>query len=503
MKNRQVLFNMFASILQVVISTLITLLLTPHITETLGIEAYGFVQLSNTFITYLDIISVALNSFAARYISLEYYKGNIEKAEIYFNSTILANLILSLLLIVPIGIGIINLDSFIKIPSSLTMDVKILFMLTFMNYLLIINRTAFNVVTFIKNRLDLSYLANSICLLLKVGLLIFFFSLFFPKVYYVGAATVISSLVLFVLHITLKKMLLKDIHINIFKSNFKAIMNLLVSGMWSSINNLGNVLNSGLDLIITNQFLSSIAMGQLSIAQKLVSLISVLISQINTVFQPVQMRFYANKDMPSLINSLNFSMKITGLICEIVISSFVAIGLDFLNLWIPTQQYELIFIVTVLCMLGNVVVGCVSPLYYTYTLTDNLKLPSFVTIINGIFNILAMLILLNTTNLGIYGVVITTIICNFLVNFVWTPIYSAKCIGVKISTFYKEVINHVLLTMFSVLIAYLYNLFCFHANGWGMLIIKALSFMIIIVTILFLLKFNKEEKLNLIKIIKK
>ena len=51
--------------------------------------------------------------------------------------------------------------------------------------------------------------------------------------------------------------------------SFSKIKNLLKNGIWNSLNQLGNELNSGLDLLISNLMLSAVAMGQISVVKNI------------------------------------------------------------------------------------------------------------------------------------------------------------------------------------------------------------------------------------------
>ena len=48
----------------------------------------------------------------------------------------------------------------------------------------------------------------------------------------------------------------------------EAVKKLVLSGIWNSINSVGNLLNSGLDLWISNLMLSALEMGNLSIVKQ-------------------------------------------------------------------------------------------------------------------------------------------------------------------------------------------------------------------------------------------
>src|SRR5699024_7143031 len=69
-----------------VLNYLINLILTPFITDSVGTEAYGFVSLAKNCAQYASIITIALNSYASRYIALEFHNGNLTQSNIYFSS---------------------------------------------------------------------------------------------------------------------------------------------------------------------------------------------------------------------------------------------------------------------------------------------------------------------------------------------------------------------------------------------------------------------------------
>ena len=105
-----ILLNMFWSLLSLCINYLMNFLITPYVTNNIGVEAYGFVALANTFVSYVDILAVGLNAFAGRFIAMAYYQHEPEKANRYFSSTVLADLILSGILLAGGTAAIVRLD---------------------------------------------------------------------------------------------------------------------------------------------------------------------------------------------------------------------------------------------------------------------------------------------------------------------------------------------------------------------------------------------------------
>ena len=79
----RVTYTLFISIIAMAINYLIMFTLTPYITMYLGTEAYGFVSLAKTVSNYGIIITGCLNTYASRYITIEFHKGNLKKANNY------------------------------------------------------------------------------------------------------------------------------------------------------------------------------------------------------------------------------------------------------------------------------------------------------------------------------------------------------------------------------------------------------------------------------------
>ena len=74
--SKAILLNIIWAVLAILVKYAINFLTTPYVTNNIGVEAYGFVSLANTFTSYIDLISIALNSFASRYIAIAYHQND-------------------------------------------------------------------------------------------------------------------------------------------------------------------------------------------------------------------------------------------------------------------------------------------------------------------------------------------------------------------------------------------------------------------------------------------
>lgn len=463
--------NAIWAVIAVLINTIINFTIVPYVTERIGTEAYGFVSLVNTFVTYIDVVTVALNAFASRFVAIEFHKSNIEKAKEYYSSVFFANVIIAVLLLFCSIITIPNLNAIISIPVELENDVKILFAVVAIRYCIVLLRTVFEINAFITNRLDiieknraLSYFIQAFVLIITCGFLV-------PKVWFVGVATLAAATSMFIIQLYYSKKLASNLVIRLRYFECNIIKEVLSAGIWNSINNLGNILNSGLDLLVANKMLTSLLMGMVSISKTVGSLCYMVASAISNSFKPKQLQKYSVGDIQGLIDELKKSMKVTGMVCAVLISGFYSCGYDFLHLWLPSQNHLLLFRLTMIVLISDVMIGVVNPLYYVFTLTKKLRVPCVITILMGLTNISSMYLLIKYTEYRMYAVVLTTMVINFI-HFFDTPLYSAYCLRLSWKTFYPIILRHLLNCAVLTCILTMMNNWFPIVNRWGTFIIK-------------------------------
>ena len=435
-----VLFSFFA----VALNYIISLVLTPYITENIGTEAYGFVSLAKTFADYASIFTFALNSFSSRYISVEYYKGNKKKANIYFNSVFIADVVMAVAILLTAVVVIARLDSFLSIPKNLVSSVKKLFLLDTINFLILSCGTVFMTATTIKNRLELGSCAKAISYVAEALFLLITFSLLTPNVYYVGIGLIVSSCVIVALNFVITRKYTPELKLKRGFFSANAVKKLLGAGIWSSVNSLGNTLNTGLDLLVSNVMLSALASGQLAIVKTISTIFLTLIQLVATAFQPMQLRYYAEGNKNQLIKSFKLGIKLNGLVSNIAFAGFTVFGAVYYKLWTPGQDIGVLQTLSVITIIGSVIEGAIYPLYYGYSLVVKVKIPCFVTILSGLLNVLGMYVLIKYTHMGIYAVVASTTVLTWIVNFLFNPLYLSYCLKIKMTTFYPTLLRHII-----------------------------------------------------------
>lgn len=485
-----------------ILSFLINFILTPYITKTIGTEAFGFVSLANNFTSYAVIITIALNSYAARYITIEYHRDNKVCANQYYSSVFFADIFLASIIFIISSLFILNLEKVLNISIGLIISVKVLFFLIFVNFYLITVGNVFTTATYIKNRLDLTGIFKVISNIIEIFIFLILFSFGSPNICYIGIGILISSIVVVFTNYMLTRKLTPDLKLNVKNFSFTSVKILVFNGVWNSINSLGNTLNSGLDLIICNLMLSALSMGQLAIAKSISVIFTSLYQLISQPFQPLFLKSYADNKKGQLIKDLKFSMKLSGFFSNLAFAGFVGLGVAYYKLWIPNQNINLIYKLTVITILTSVLEGAVNPLYYIYTLTVKNKIPCIITIIGGLLNIGGMYLLIKYTNLGVYAIVWTTAVILTFINLVTNPLYMTYCLKVKWYTFYPSIFEHIFsCIVMSVVFKVISNLI--NPQTWIALIFTALLCCIVGAVIHIFIVLNSSEKKRIFNVFKR
>lgn len=442
-KDKALIINTIASFVTFVVGLGIAFFFTPFLTDTVGEEAYGFVSLGNNVINYITILTVALNSVAGRFITIEYHQGKKKEANEYFSSVLMANIaIIPVILAVAVPV-ILNAEKLLDIPVELEESVKLLFFFILFNFIITLISTVYNVATFITNRLYLSSIANIVTALLRVFLMCLLFGMLPPNVAYIGIVTCICTFVGLVMNMYYTRLLVPDIRLKKCYVHWIKVKELISAGMWNSISRLSQVLSDGLDLVITNIWISAYLMGELSIAQQIPTYISTLTNTFINLFSPNLTMYYAKDDTEAVVKELKLSMKFSSFFVNIIFCILVIFGKYFMQLWVPNQDVNLIYSLLVVIMMSLLVSGVTTSLNNVFLVTNRLKVNSIFWLIISFTNVLLVFIFLNTTSLGIYAVAGVSKVTGILGNLIFVPLYACKCLKIKWNTFYPIIFRYI------------------------------------------------------------
>lgn len=497
--------NLIASLVSFATSVFIGMVLTPYISRTLGDGAYGFIGIANNFVSYANIFTIALNSMASRFIAIEIHSNNHKKANIYFNSVIVANLIMAFILAAASGVMIFYLEELLKISEELVSDVKITFTVVFANFILSLLTSIYSIAPFVKNRLDLSSIRNIIGNLIRVVVVIVLFSFLPPKIYYTAISAMSMTVFVTIANVGLSKQLLPEIKVNLKLFRFSVVKELVSSGIWNSINQLSTVLLTGLDLVIANLFISETETGILSIAKMVPTQVTALLATIGGVFTPLFIRIFAQGNVKELVEQVKFSMKVMTLIMTVPLAGFLIFGEKFYSVWLPYKTSEEILkiqILSVLSVLPNVFSAYIYTLYSINTVTNQLKVPVLVTLALSIFSTTIVFVLLKTTSLGIYAIAGVSSIVLILRILFFVPTYASHNLGIHFFTFYPLLIRGI----FAFVVLCIFFAFVnvrVQVTNWSELLCLAIGCGVFGYLLNIFLVLNKKERTKLLAVVKR
>ena len=439
-KAKQLFINLIASVVVFLIQFLISFWLSPYVVSKLGEEAYGFITLANNFTQYAPLIAVSINSMSSRFISLEYNRGNKEKANQYYSSVFWMNVILSVVVFIASSVMICYIENIINVNPKFVTDVKLVFALSFVGLIISFLTTCFNSSTFVTNRMDLNAYTQIATNVIRVIVILGSFILFAPKIYFVSLATVICNLVAFVIYLFIKKRFLPELSIKRKFFSFKRILELVKSGMWLLVSDISSIFLNGMDLLLANLFISEKAMGRLSVSKIIPTAISGLLGFLSNIFAATFTSTLATGDKDGLVKEVKFSFKILGVFLTVPFAGIIIFGQEFFTLWLPSNVYDAnalnqVYILMMLTLINVMINAYMYSIHALLIAIDKVKAYSIMIFACSIVSICSTFSLVAFTDLGIYAVAGTSTAVLGTINLFVIPMYVEKQLAIKPFTF--------------------------------------------------------------------
>ena len=496
---------MIAQFVTFVINIAINFFLTPYITEHVGKEVYGFVNLAFQTTGYVTIFTTALNAMVGRYITISLSKKDYTSAKMYFSSVIVANTIISLILVVPSVIAILYLDKWLQIPTQYVADVKLLWVFIFIDFLLSLCTNCFGVAPYASNRLDLSAKRSMESTVIRAVILIICFAFLPANVWYVGLTKFICGFWIIVTNIHYTKTLIPELKFDKLLVKLEAVVELIKVGIWNSVQQLSAILINGCDMLITNIYIDAASMTLMSFAKTIPNYLMSIIGIVSGSFGPQMTILYGQGDMDNFVKYVKSAIKVCGFICSVPILGFVVFGTSFFELWLPALnagEINTVQILSVMILAQTIFDVYIYPLYTVNSITCRLRIPVLVSLGIGVLNIIGSIALCNFTDLGVYAIQIVSSVLLTLRVFCFAPIYAAYILKQKWWTFYAPLLRGMLSSVI-VLAVFMVIEVNVTIGSWLMLIVWAVVAGAIGYVINYIIVLNKNERQMVADLIKK
>lgn len=498
---KRLIINMLANALAFTVQFGINFFLTPYIVSTLGSEAYGFIPLVNNIIGYASIITVALDSISARFITIEITRGNYQKANSYFNSVLLADTILALLLMMPSLLFILKINDIINVPVDLLVDVQLTFFFAFLTFFVNLIFAVIGCCYYVKNRVDLNAKRSIESNIIRACILIALFTLNKPHIFFVTITTAVVAMYLFACNVHYSRKLTPELRVDLHKFSFLVIKEMLSTGVWNSINALSSTLLTGLDLLLANIFLGASQSGEYALVKTVPNFICQLVIVVLSAFVPEFNILYAKGDKKELLKSVDFSLRIMGYLVTIPIGFLIVFGKEFFSAWVPGQNVDLLQQLSIMTLLPLIAICGTDSITKIYTVTNKLRTPAIFMIIMGILNATGDYLLFTFTSLGIWVIPCVSFIVNIIIQLLFTPIFGAYCLHLKWNTFYLSIARSCSCAIVVISVSLLFK-FIIQPQGWFSLFLTGFLCSILSLIFSFFIAFDKDVRVRIVAILK-
>ncbi len=465
-KTNQMMLNVIASVVVFIVQIVIDFWLTPFVIAKLGEQAYGFIGMLSNFTQYATLLTVAINSMASRFISYEYNKGNAEKAKVYFASVFWMNALMSMVILVASVAIVYRLEFLVHIDSVYVKDVKIAFLLSFVNMIIGCLSTCFTATTFVTNRMDFHAYIQIFSNLLKVVLVVGSFLILKPHIFYLSASYLICSLAVMVVYIILQRKMLSGFRLSFKYVSFETLVPLIKSGVWVLISDLSSVLLNGMDVLLANIFISEIAMSRLAISKQIPTAVGSLLGVVGGVFTASFTLKVAGNQRDKLIEELKDTIKWLGFFLTVPFAGIIIFGRDFLTLWLPRDVYDSaaitqVYVLMMLTLANGIINAFMYSLHSLLIALNKVRFYSLLILGCSVISIIATVVLLKFTTLGVYAIAGTSTVVLCLVNLFVVPIYAARITQLGTFGFFGTIFkSHAFLIVLSAMFYVIHRVIC-------------------------------------------
>lgn len=466
--------NTSSNLINLISSIVIGIILLPYLVSNIGLTAYGLIPLSMVIIEYMGLINQSLSMSVNRYLSLAIQKNDLKEANKIYSTAMILILSLVSIQIIIFTYPLLNIEKLIDIGEIKVIDVVWLFYLVFLSYLLSLVTSIFNVTLYAKNRLDHIQISNFIRVVGRAFLIFFFFKYYDTSLFFVGLATLIPTLLSLLYSYFTYRKLTPEFKFKLSAFDKNKIKSLLNLGGWLIVNQVGFLLLSRIDILLVNKLIGANESGEYAIVVQLSNLIRTCLSVMSLVVGPYLFNLYSTGDLDKLKNSAFTFTKVITFITVIPISFIVINRSEIVNIWLGQNFFYVENLVCILIIPLFLNIG-VTPLFTINTILEKVKIPGMLSLIFGFSALTISYFMILYTDLGIYSVAISSIAALTIKNGFFTPIYTAKILGLRWYYFLLVQLNAAILFIIAIGVSLVVR--------WGMLSFGHLDLTSLIITL--------------------
>jgi membrane protein EpsK len=422
-KKNQTKINFITNIVNLIVNLILAVFYIPYLVNSLGIYAYGIIPLALIVNQYIKILTTSLTGALTRFYSVAVNENDFMRASKYLSSSLVALIIITAVILPFLILFSFNVNSFFNISYELLEDSQLLFLFTFLSFVISLFSSLINITLYANNRLDKINFLSILRILIKFFLVLVLFESIDIKVYFVGLSGLITEVfILIISYIYFRQTINKEVKIS-FKFYDKIILLPLLSmTTWVIIHQIGDSTLYRIDNVLVNIFFSTKESGILGAITELGNYLLISFSVFSSLFGPLILIAYSESDhkkVKSLFVDSSFSV---GVISALMVGLIAGFSNPILNFWLG-HDFAIygVWLKIKLLSLPFFVSGGVFA--FVYRSWNKVKWPAIYTLSVGLLNFVICYIILYY--ISVQWVVELVLLINLLLTTIQCYVFNA------------------------------------------------------------------------------
>ena len=490
--SNKVSHNMVSNVARTALMAIVGLLMVPYYIGEFGLATYAILPLATTVTNYFAMISDSLSNAFSRYTVAAIQEGDRQGANRIFSTSVLGmGKCMAYMFVLSVIISYAAPCVF-NVADASHSDVQIMFMLIMIASMIISFSSSLGSVYMAYNRLYITYWSRSLQTLSQVVLVVLFLAVLGPSLPMIGVSFLLSSLLMLAIMLFCLKKVDPELEFSRQLYDSKLLREMDGLGIWSILSEVGNLMFIQASLIVVNMMLGSHIQGTFSIAANVIMMIHTACTAISASAVPLLYRHHAKGNTDSLVDTLCLFSKFVGVTLAFPIAYLLVFMPQVIEVWLGAG-YDDLYPMLLLMVPIEVTVCAVSAYVQVPIAYMRVRPVACATIFGGLFNIVASVILLSYTDVGVLGVCIAWVISMLLVKLGFYPFYCRKLTGRRLWTFLKPIIeSNLVFVVVVVVLALIAHLVVLPTSWIWILSTLFVGFLVFfIITLKFL--YNKSE----------
>ena len=469
------------------------------ILQNLGVSDFGLYNVVGGVATMFVFLNGAMSSVTQRYLSIEIGRGDNEQLKKNFNVSFVIHVLIGIVVVLlceAIGLWFINHK--MQIPLGREKAVFWTFQISMIMTFLSMISVPFNALLISREKMGMFAYISIFDVLLKLFIAYVISLVSYDKLVFYAVLMALSQLVVLVIYVAYCKIKFKECRFCFYKFDL-LYKEMIAFASWGLLGHFSTIITTSIQDMMLNAFFSPVINAARGVAIRVSSAITGFSKNFQLAVEPQITISFAQGRLDRTFSLINNSSRFSLYLLYLLSLPVVICADEILNIWlVEVPDYTAPFIKLVL--LNNLIVSTANALNMAIRANGKIKYPE---IVGGIVLVLNLPLSLLFLKMGYSPlcVFIVTISCSLLAQVV-RIYYAHRYLNLPVRNYVTRVfILPTIVMVISAVIPLLVNLYLEDCGNLVRVIIITICSSISILSFVYLLGINREEKKLLLSVI--